>query len=295
MAVGQSATSKGLSTLMGQMPVRNDLIAQQQRAARAIQLQQAVASLPAGQPPPSPQQAAALGGRLAAEAGQQQVTQAKETVGMAQQVGQLGLGEQQLAGAAQLQTQQEGARQESLDQTSKLAAIDSRAKQQLVDAELQIKRDSQGRALFTTRQLADYAISSANADEALKNWSQKAKQYSKRNLELMEVQYRKINEALNSGYLDKKTKLDREQIMELQRVKKDVEDRLNRAKAKAANTALMSQALGGLMVAAGTAATATGAGAVVGVPLMVGGASISAGGQVAASKGLERDTSKVKA
>ena len=270
--------------MLGRMPVRNEDIAQQQRAARAIQLQQSIAALPAGQPLPGPQQAAAVGGQMAAEAGKQQVAQATAGLQTAQQAGRLALGEQQLTGAASIQAQQERARQETLGQTAKLAAIDSAAKQELVDQELQIRKDSQDRALFSTRQLADYAALSTNADEALANWSQKAQLYSKRNLQLLEASYNKVEQALKTGYLDKKTKLDRQSQMELMQIKRDMEQRIAKAKAKAGNIRMMTGAVSGLMQAGAAVAYATGAGAPLAVGLQAGAVGVQTMGEREAAK-----------
>lgn len=280
MALGQTQQQKGLATLMGQMPERNKLVAQQQKAARALQLQQAIA----GMPPPAAQpvttaQVAQLGGQMAQAAGEQQQSQAKQMMQSAEQVAKLGMGEAQLQGAKTLGVMQEAQRKEELGQLERLANIDRKAKQELFDAQLDFRTDAAGQRLFTERQLADYAMLSANREEAFRNYAQKAEQYSKRNIKTLEAVGRKMEQALRSGYLDEKTKLDQQSKLELQRLIDDNRKRLAKAQAKGANTTMMIGALGTAMQIGGTAAMATGF-VPVGVGLMAAGAATQEYGKV---------------
>ena len=248
MALGQTQQQKGLATLMGQMPERNKLVAQQQKAARALQLQQAVA----GMPPPSVQpatktQVAQLGGQMAQAAGEQQVAQAKQMMQGAEQIAKLGMGEAQLEGTKRLGVMQEAARKEELDQIQRLAQVDQKAKQDLFDAQLQFRTDAAGQKLFTERQLADYAALSANRDEAFANYKQKAVQYSERNIKMLEAMGRKMEQALKSGYLDDKTRLDQKAKLEIQRLIDDNKRRIAKAEAKGAQTAQTYGAIGAIM------------------------------------------------
>jgi len=278
MALGQTQQQKGLATLMGQMPERNKLVAQQQKAARALQLQQAVA----GMPPPSVQpatktQVAQLGGQMAQAAGEQQVAQAKQMMQGAEQIAKLGMGEAQLEGTKRLGVMQEAARKEELDQIQRLAQVDQKAKQDLFDAQLQFRTDAAGQKLFTERQLADYAALSANRDEAFANYKQKAVQYSERNIKMLEAMGRKMEQALKSGYLDDKTRLDQKAKLEIQRLIDDNKRRIAKAEAKGAQTAQTYGAIGAIMGAAGMAMMATGVGAPVGAGLVVAGAATQIG------------------
>ena len=72
--MAQTVTSSALGTLAGQMPVRNQTIADQQRAARMLQLQQAVSKM-APTAAPTAGQAAQLGATMAGQAGEQAVAQ----------------------------------------------------------------------------------------------------------------------------------------------------------------------------------------------------------------------------
>ena len=286
MAVpGQTTTQSGLATMMGQMPVRNKLIADQQSAARALQLQQAIAAAPQ---PLTKTQAAQTAGQVAQAAGEQQVSQAKSMMQTAEQAAKLGMQETALAGREKIAGLQETTRTEALGQAERLAAIDQAAKKELFDTELQIQKDANNNALLSARQLADYAILSANRKEAFDNWSQKTQLYSKRNLQMLQAMERKLSQAIEDGYLDKKTKLSQAQTQELAKIKKDVQDRIAKAEARKNNLNQMTQGLSGLMTVAGAALMFTPA-APVGVGLMAAAPVVTAAGQQYASQEAQQE------
>lgn len=294
MAIGQTATQSGLATLAEQMPERNKLIAQQQKAARALQLQQAVAGMPASPmaAPVTKTQVAQLGGQMAQAAGEQQVTQAKQAMQGAEQVAKLGLGEAQLEGAKALDIQRTAAQKEELDQVQRLANVDQKAKQELFDAQLQFRTDASGQKLFTERQLADYAALSANREEAFNNFKQKSIQYSKRNIQMLESMGRKMEQALKSGYLDDKTKLDQATKLEIQRLVDDNKKRIAKAQAKGQQTAQTYGAVGQVMQVVGSALVVSGVGAGVGVGLMAAGTATQEYGKAEGAKETKKELGK---
>lgn len=283
MAIGQTQTQSGLATMMGQMPVRNQLVTQQQKAARALQLQQAVAGLPAQQAPVTRQQVGTIAGQMGEAAGQAQVGQAKEAIEMAGQAARLGQQETALAGQQRLAQMGTLAQQEAMDQTSRLAKIDQAAKKEIFDDTLQFKKDEADRTLYNERQLMDYAIMSANREEAFRNWEQKAKQYSERNLRMLEVAAAKVEQALRTGATENKQKLDQQQKLQLAQIQRDIQNRIAKAKAKAENIKMMAGAASGIMTAAGTALLATPA-APVGVGLMAAAPAVAGAGNVYAEQ-----------
>lgn len=272
--------------MMGQMPTRNKLIADQQKAARALQLQQAIAAAPQ---PLTKTQAAQTAGQVAQAAGEQQVSQAKGMMQTAEQAAKLGMQETALAGREKVAGLQETARTESLGQAERLAAIDQGAKKELFDTELQIRKDANNNALLSARQLADYAMLSANRKEAFSNWSQKTEQYSKRNLEMLQVMQQKLSQAIRDGYLDKKQKLDQAQKQELAQIQKDIQNRIAKAEARKNNLNQMTQGLSGVMSIAGGALVASGVGAPVGVGLMAAAPLVSTAGQQYATQEAQKE------
>jgi len=276
--VAETQTQRGLAGLAAQMPVRNKVVADQQRAARALQLQQAVASM-TPQQTATPQQAAQMGAAIAGEAGKQQVAQAGQMVESAGQMAKLGQQEAALVGGEKIAGMQQAAQKESLGQAERLAALDNAAKREVFDSQLQFKKDAADQTQFTQRQLIDYARLNAKSDEEFKTWSQRTQQASQRNIQILQTINSRLEETLRSGYVKGKQKLDQESRLELTRLKRENDQAIARARANGANTAMMWGAAGSLLtIAGGAALTATGFGAAVGVPLMVAGAGATAYG-----------------
>jgi len=279
--MAQTAKQSGLATLAGQMPVRNQELADQQRAARALQLQQTVARM-TPQQAPTAQQAAGMGAALAQQAGQEQVGRATQQLETAGQVAKLGQQETAIAGQQKLGALQEGARQQELSQVDRLAKLDAAAKTELFDKELQFRKDAANQTFFTERQLADYKRQSAASDEQLRNWSNQAQNYHKRNITTLETMYKKLSEIEENNYRIGKQQLDQAARKELAQLRADTEKRLRDAKNKAAKTAQMWQA-GGTIVGAVVGSIIPGAGTVAGAAL---GASI--GGAVGGMAGAQQ-------
>lgn len=265
------------------MPVRNKAIADQQRAARMLQLQQTVAGM-SPQQAPTKAQAAGMGAAMAETAGKQQIATAEQSLQTAGQMAKLGQAETAQAGAERMGALTEGARKEALDQTQRLANLDQRAKQELFDKELTIRKDAADDALFTERQLADYAVRSAKKAEDFKARQQKSEQLHARNIKILEAVDARLTQALKQGYLDNKQKLDQASREEVAKIQAENRRRLADAKAKAANTAMMWGAAGSLLTIAGTAAMFVPGGQVAGVGLMAAGAGATGYGQQQAAK-----------
>jgi hypothetical protein len=246
--MAQTQRQSGLATLAGQMPVRNQELADQQRAARALQLQQTVARM-TPQQAPTAQQAAGMGAALAQQAGQEQVGRAAQQLETAGQVAKLGQQETAIAGQQKLGALQEGARQQELSQVDRLAKLDAAAKTELFDKELQFRKDAANQTFFSERQLADYKRQSAASDEQLRNWSNQAQNYHKRNITTLETMYKRLSEIEENNYRIGKQQLDQAARKELAQLRADTEKRLRDAKNKAAKTAQMWQA-GGMVVGA---------------------------------------------
>ncbi len=263
--MAQTQRQSGLATLAGQMPVRNQELADQQRAARALQLQQTVARM-TPQQAPTAAQAAGMGGAMAQQAGQEQVSRAGQMLETAGQVARLGQQETAIAGQQKLGALQEAARQQELSQVDRLAKLDAAAKTELFDRELTFRKDAANQTFFTERQLADYKRQSAASDEQFKNWANQAQNYHKRNIATLETMYRKLSEIAENDYRIGKQQLDQAARKEIEQLRIDTERRINNAKNKAANTAAKWQA-GGTIAGAVIGSIIPGAGTVAGAAL----------------------------
>jgi hypothetical protein len=223
-----------------------------------------------------------MGAALAQQAGQEQVGRATQQLETAGQVAKLGQQETAIAGQQKLGALQEGARQQELSQVDRLAKLDAAAKTELFDKELQFRKDAANQTFFTERQLADYKRQSAASDEQLRNWSNQAQNYHKRNITTLETMYKKLSEIEENNYRIGKQQLDQAARKELAQLRADTEKRLRDAKNKAAKTAQMWQA-GGTIVGAVVGSIIPGAGTVAGAAL---GASI--GGAVGGMAGAQQ-------
>lgn len=288
--MAQTLTQGGLSALAGQMPQRNQEIAEQQRAARTLQLQQAISKLRPGQAPTTAQ-AAGMGASLAAQAGQEEVSRAGQAIETAGQMAKLGQQETALAGAQRLGAMQEAARQEQLSQVDRLAKLDANAKRELFDKELSFRKDAANQTFFTERQLADYQKQAAASDEAFKNWANTSQNMHKRNIAALEAVYNKLAEVVENDYRIGKQQLDQASRKELLQMKIDAERRLNKARNDAANTTAMWQSGGAILGGV--------AGAVIGAPAgpmgIAAGASLGAqaGGSIGGTIGSQQTSSEV--
>lgn len=253
--MAQTTTQSGLAAIAGQMPTRNQELADQQRAARTLQLQQAISKL-SPQQAPTAQQAAGMGAALSAQAGQEQVGRAQQMLETTGQLAKLGQQETALAGAAKTGAMQEAARQEQLSQVDRLAKFDANAKRELFDKELQFRKDASNQTFFSERQLADYKKQSAVSDEQYRNYANQAQNYHKRNIASLEAVYNKLAEIEKNNFQIGEQKLDQAAKKEIQGLLADAKRRVAEAQRKAANNTQMWSA--GLGIAGGVAGAFTG-------------------------------------
>lgn len=281
MAVSTPQTPRmaALQNLQNQLPVASQKIASGIQAARDIQLQQAVAKAPTGAAiAPAAQQTAAA---ATAQTGSQQVDAAKQMIQQSGQMSQLKLGEQQIGAQQQVAQQQQAARQQEMTNVDRLGRLDMAAKQEIYDKELQFKKDEAGRTLFNERQLADFAIRNVKSEEEFKNYAQKAEMVSKRKIQAMETAYKIIEEDLKQQWLLAEQQKDQTAKERIVQIRRDIEARIQREKARAANNAAAWQAAG--MVAGAAIVVASGGTA---APAILMGA--QAGGGIASIVGSQQ-------
>jgi hypothetical protein len=231
--VPQTNKLTALQNLQNQLPVASQRVAQGIQAARDIQLQQAVAKAPTGAAiAPAAQQTAAA---AVQQTGQQQAQAAQQMVQQAGQVGQLELGEQKMSGQQAVFGAQQAAEKQELDNVQRLSQLDMNAKKELYDNEISFKRDEAGRTLFNQRQLADYAKQNTVSDEQFKNYAQQAEQVNKRNLQAMESAYNIIAENLKQQSAIAEQNKDQAAKKQIQEIQIELQKRMAKARARAAN------------------------------------------------------------
>lgn len=247
----QTPRMTALQNLQNQLPAASQKIASGIQAARDIQLQQAVARAPTGAAiAPAAQQTAAA---ATAQTGAQQVDAAKQMVQQAGQLGQLKLGEQQMAAQQKVAQQQQAARQQEITNAERLGRLDLAAKKELYDSEIQFKKDESGRTLFNERQLADYAIRNARSEEEFKKYAQDAQILAKRDLQATETAFNLIMEDLKQRWSLAEQRQDQAAKEEIARIEREARLAMEKKRAKAASKAAMWQAGGQLATVAITA------------------------------------------
>lgn len=252
----QTPRMTALQNLQKQLPVASQKVAQGIQTARDIQLQQAVAKAPTGAAiAPMAQQTA---GAATTQTGTQQVEAAKQTAQQAGQVGQLQVGEQQLAAQQQIAQQQQAARQQEMNAAERFAKLDLSAKQELYDAETRFKKDEAGRTLFNERQLADYAVQNARSEQDYKNLALKAELLNKRKLQAMETAFNIVEEDLKQKFYMAESEKNFAKAQQIAAIRADIERQKEKARAKARNSMTAWQT-GGMIVGAV-------AGAIIGGP-----------------------------
>lgn len=223
-----------LKALSNQLPVANQQIAQQQQAARAIQLQQ---QLGQAAPGAGVRQAQAVGAQQVGLAGQQAVQNMQQASAQQGQIAKIGASEQisqaqQVLAAKQLNLQEQSRK---LDQ--QVAQLSEDQKNQLFDNRLKFNYDKAGQTYMNERQLSDWARLSARNEEEYKNYAQQMDQYAAKELEILRVANAKLSQALEGSYRAGMQKIDQATVARITQAKANLEKDIREKEAKAAANA----------------------------------------------------------
>lgn len=233
---------RALRNLSAQFPVANQQVANQQTAGRDLQLQSAVARVPASNVGAAP--TTQLGAGMAQQAGQQQVQGVQQGVQQQQQVAQLGAQQINQENQARTAGLQSGLAEQKMDAATRLANLDSKLKQDLYDKQMSFEKDELGRSVMNQRQLADYALLSAKSGEELSNYSQKVEQANKRKLSLLENDAKLVREQLIFEQNKKSQERNNDRVRELGEIEAYMNNTIQDAKSKAAKDAAIWSSLG---------------------------------------------------
>jgi len=264
------------------MPVANQQAAQQLQAGRQVGLQQAVSQAPGPITKQQVQQGAAQ--QVTAASGiQNQVAGAGQAALL--DVGRATLQEQQTGNETSLDARRLQLSQESRQSESGLAALGGQIKDQLFDRQLKFERAEDGRTLFNTTQLNDWAIKKATNGEDYKNKVQKMTQIHQKKMQVMQVATNKIAEQLTFEMNKKLQDRDQDFIMKLQEAKAAAEARYQKAVNKYKNGQAQWSS-GGMIVGAVVGAYFGPAGSAAGAKIGEGAGSMAHG---ATNKEPERE------
>ena len=240
--------AKQLEKLTMSLPAANQQAAQGAQQARMVQLQSQIGQLQPGVGGPGLAQQ--MGAQQAQQAGGIQLAAQKQGQQQMQQAGQQALQQQ---GREQRQAgfeQQLKLNEQQQNIANRLARIDSRYKNMLLDDQLSFRKDQANQTLLNQRQLADFALLKAKNKEEYAQYAQMSQQIHNRELQLMEAAQAKIDQALRQNYVKKGKPLDRALQKELAEKKRSLDAAIARKKQKAANNALMWNAGGQILGAA---------------------------------------------
>ncbi len=224
-----------LDSVASAQPVANQRRAQQKRATRDFQLQQAVGKAIPGQATTSTAQA--MGGELAKQAGDVQVDSAKETVQSGAQLGQADLQDRSNELANRVTGLKQGLQSRNLDQEQAIFEKAQQLENEAFSNRMQFRKDELGRLEANDRQLADYAVASGLSDEKLRDYAQTAQLAYQRDIQLME-QASKVLQA-NIEFESKKAEQDKDQdlLSHLAELKQANDKKIARQKAEAEKNA----------------------------------------------------------
>lgn len=220
-----------LEALAAAQPVANQRRAQQKRATRDFQLQQAIGKVPTGTSSSSTAQA--LGGEIAKQAGTDQVADATSTVQQGAQLGQADLQDRSSDLANRVTGLKQGLQSRNMEQDQQVFAKAQQLENEAFSARMSFKKDELGRLEANDRQLADYAVASGVSDEKLRDFAQTSQLAYQRDIQLME-QASKVLQA-NIEFESKKAEQDKDQdlLSHLADLKKANDEKIQRQKAEA--------------------------------------------------------------
>jgi len=273
--MADSTRIQQLKALQSSLPVANQKVAQGLQSAQDINLKQ---SIKAATPGAGPGAAQALGAAQTAAKGQPLIQAAQQTAKQTGQVAQMGLAETGLQAQQELGAAQRNVSGKQREYSDRLSKLGNELKDNLLDQNLEIRKDTRGQALLNDRQLADYALATATSQEELKNYAQSMEQASSREMQMLEQAYNLITQQLTQMASKGELQMNQEQTMRLAQQKQALEQEIARKQRKAANKAGI---IGGAFTIAGAVVGAVGTG---GNPLgAAAGAQVGSGlGQVVA-------------
>jgi hypothetical protein len=259
--MADSTRIQQLKALQSSLPVANQKVAQGLQSAQDINLKQ---SIKAATPGAGPGAAQALGAAQTAAKGQPLIQAAQQTAKQTGQIAQMGLAETGLQAQQELGAAQRNVSGKQREYSDRLSKLGNELKDNLLDQNLEIRKDARGQALLNDRQLADYALATATSQEELKNYAQAMEQASSREMQMLEQAYNLITQQLTQMASKGELQMNQEQTMRLAQQKQALEQEIARKQRKAANKAGI---IGGAFTIAGAAIGAAytgGAGAPVG-------------------------------
>lgn len=130
--------------------------------------------------------------------------------------------------------------------TRRLSSINRQYTQEIFAENLRFKKDELGRTLFNERQLADYALISAERYEDLQNYEQMTNQIHARKMKLYELGMKKMQQKLQQEFAKAEQNRNQSHIMELREMEYEFKKKYAEEQRRAANSLARRQAFGSI-------------------------------------------------
>lgn len=257
----------------------------QQNSANSIMAQNLIgqaAAQPGGPPPGAAGQiAASLTGAQAGGAVQAQQAATQST---AQQVS-LAQGNQQLADSQLLHSMKLNTAKSLNSQMNAFSNLGRGLKEELFDRTMTFERGEQGRKFSNERQLADWAVTSAENQEAAMSRLQKLDQAHQQSIYAMTAAVKRLEAELNREYAQGEQALDQASKQRIQETATALREAIAKKEREAKNKAMRNQGMGQLIgTGVGIAAVSIATGGTATLPALA--AAGSLGGGVGGGTGL---------
>lgn len=269
---------KALKTLATNIPNANEQVAQGLNSARVMQLQNTVKQLRPGMSAAVAGQT--LGKEQTEQAGQISLQQQAQTQKQTQELTGQALAEQSIKAEQNIGRERRNLSELGLKNARLLAAIDEDAKDEIIDRQLEFKRNQAGQALLNERQLQDFAILTARNEQELQDYGQAVQNAYERKSQMYSQAAAVLKQSMSQAYTARERQLDNQSTQRIQAAIQAAEEKARRARNKAAGRAGILQAVFTVGGAVAGTLIAPGAGTVAGI-----GAGTAAGAAVGSALG----------
>jgi len=130
-----------------------------------------------------------------------------------------------------------------LQNERRLEKLNSKAKNQLVDAQIKFQEDSFGRRYLQERQIQDWYNTKARSEQEWQDFKMKQEMYHTRKLQVLQQSYRVLEKAERQAYAEGKLQEDQKLQERLAIRKKQIEQKIAQEKQDAANRSSLTSGL----------------------------------------------------
>jgi hypothetical protein len=201
-----------------------------------------------------------MGAALTAQTGAQNLQQLKQATTQQNAYGQTQLSESGRQNRQELARRHIALQNEERGMRQQLADMDRDVKNKVFDDELQFRRDTLGRTIFSQKQLMDYAVLKATNDEQLRDYENTMAQGYMYKQAMYNQSKALIEQELRKQFTIDEQDRDQKHTLRLQNALTRIQNEMNQIQTDANNTASMWQAGGAIIGGIGGAIAGTFAG-----------------------------------